>query len=65
MKFTLARVRLDMWGYDPLGAYWGEDRPLYRYSSVDGEVTGHVRAYTRALARQAVRFMYPTAKFYN
>ena len=74
-KLYLRLVPLTRDGYevaDPF-VYWGAiltngrqtTEPLYEYHTDDGEIYAHLRAPTRALAKQAVLDRYPTARFFR
>lgn len=64
-RFYLRRVRLDSGGYDPGGAYWGIDEPLYWFASEDGETEGYLRATSRESAKRQIRENYPDARFWR
>ena len=71
MKFYLRRVRINHQGYALPGGYeqLGVGMPVYHYEH-DGENVwdykeGNVRAYDREDAKERVRAMFPTAKFFN
>ena len=60
-RFYLRRVRLDSGGYDSGGAYWGHAEPLWRFESVTGEYSDHLRAGSRRAAQAAIRRLMPNA----
>lgn len=72
-RFELARVRLNIGGYDSGGAYWGHGKPLYRARAfvdkgeleMGGMVEWFLRAESRDAAKATVRGKYPNAKFYR
>lgn len=57
MKLHLYRWRLNAQGYDSFGAYFGLGAPLYAYESVDGKVSGMIRASSRKEAKRQIRQM--------
>lgn len=66
-KISLRRVRLDRGGYDEFGAFWGLGRPLFWASSDTAgiEFDSTFRANDRADAKDAVREIFPTARFHR
>ena len=53
-RLHLRRVPLNSGGYDPGGAYWGRDLPLYcAYGHTDCDIGEVVELYTRAPSRAA------------
>lgn len=61
---SLRKVRLNAGGYDPAGCYWGVGPALYSVADdVDCGVSFHVRGRTREAAKNAVRMIYPQARF--
>jgi len=63
--FYLVKCPLDGGGYDRGGAYWGLGEPLYYYEGPLSDISGYVRGHTRERAKDAVRAMYPLARFYR
>lgn len=59
---TLKRVPIDDQGYDPLGTYFGVDRPLYWLASEDGKIDRVFRAKDDASAVALAGNMYTNAK---
>jgi hypothetical protein len=67
MKFTLKRTRLNSGGYEygRYGQYFGHGAPLYQAESEDGDTFFHLRATTRAAAKQIVKSLHAQATFFR
>jgi hypothetical protein len=63
--FRLVHCPLDRGGYDRGGAYWGIGEPLYYYEGPLSDINGYVRGRTRDRAKDAVRAIHPSARFYR
>ena len=62
-KLHLERVPMVDYDYDPAGAYWGGNQPLY--VAYDHECEIFVRGFTRSEAKDAVKEFLPNAIFYR
>jgi hypothetical protein len=62
---SLVHIRLDVGGHDRLGTYFGSGRPIYWYASADGTIDGVLRAESREDAKEQVKKLYPSARFYR
>jgi hypothetical protein len=62
-KVTLRRVRIDSQGYDPEGAYFGINNPIYWAATDDGAFDWVMNAATREEAKAQVRKVIPYARF--
>lgn len=66
-RLTLRRVRLTRMGYESGNPhrYWGVGTPLYRAETEDGELTLHVRALDRVVAKMVIASRVKGARFYR
>lgn len=64
-KVTLKRVRLNSGGYDAQGVYYGTGAPLYWAWNNDGSLDVTFRAHNREAAKEHVRSMLSSARFYR
>jgi hypothetical protein len=64
-KLHIRRVRLDSGGYDKGGAYWGHDAPLWCIWGDSEDGADVLTSYRRASSRDAVKAMFPNARFYR
>jgi len=60
---SLRLVRLTPLGYDNRGRYYGPGPTLWSATTAFGQVDYHVRADSRAEAKQLIRGTYPSARF--
>lgn len=71
IKFRLCKVRLNNGGYDSLGRYWGVGGDQLYVADGTALVAAapnpyfHLRAISRADARNQVLAKYPNARFYR
>lgn len=64
-RYYLSRIRIDAGGYDPGGAYWGVGEPLYNFTTDDGTESGYLRAADRDHAKDKVRQLDRSARFFR
>lgn len=61
-RISLTRTRIDRYGYDSDGRYFGVGEPVFCVASEDDDAIYHfIRAKDRSMAKQMLRFEYPNA----
>jgi len=69
-RFSLRRIPLDRYGYDPAGCYYGAGAPLYRAQGDHPDTfQDHpeltFRASCRDAAKAHIREVFPNARFFR